>query len=328
MNISVIGAGAWGTALANLLCQNGHAVSLWAHHPELLESMSKTRLNHRYLPGISLHQELRFEPVLELAVESSEVLVIAVPSKAIREVSSRMGDFKGLSISVVKGIEYDSGLSMGGVLKQTMPRARVAVLSGPSLAMEVARQVPGAIVAANQELADAALVQQLFSRPYLRVYTSTDAIGVELGGALKNVIAIGAGVCDGLGFGDNTKATLITRGVVEMRRLGVACGAQAETFSGLGGLGDLIVTCFSKLSRNRGFGEKLGAGNSVPKILAQAVAVAEGYPTSRSAFKLARRVGVETPIMDEVYQMLYEGKPIGQAIQDLMQRDLKSEDAV
>jgi glycerol-3-phosphate dehydrogenase (NAD(P)+) len=215
---------------------------------------------------------------------------------------------------------------MSGILRQTAPKATVAALSGPNLALEVARGMPTASVAASQDEAAAAAVQELFHRPAFRVYTSPDILGVELGGALKNVIAIAAGTADGLGFGDNSKAALITRGIVEMRRLGIACGAAAETFAGLSGLGDLTVTCFSKLSRNRSLGEKLGRGEKLSTILATTATVAEGHPTARSAIYLARKLGVTTPIMDEVYAMLYEEKDVAQALRDLTNRDSKAED--
>ena len=209
---------------------------------------------------------------------------------------------------------------MCGILAETAPKAKCAALSGPTFAIEVARDIPTAIVAASRDAATAAQVQKLFSRPTFRVYTSTDLLGVELGGALKNVIAIAAGTGDGLGFGDNSKAALVTRAIVEMRRLGVACGAQAETFTGLSGLGDLMVTCFSKHSRNRGFGERVGRGEKPADIAASMLAVAEGYPTARSAYQLARKHGVVTPVIDEVYAMLYEGKNVAQAVRDLMSR--------
>jgi glycerol-3-phosphate dehydrogenase (NAD(P)+) len=237
-----------------------------------------------------------------------------------------LGNFGGILISVTKGIEHETGLTMTGVLAQTAPRARLAALSGPSLALEVARGIPTAIVAASDDAAIAAQVQALFHRPTFRVYTSTDIAGVELGGALKNVIAIAAGVCDGLGFGDNSKASLITRGIVEMRRLGVACGAQADTFAGLSGMGDLMVTCFSKLSRNRGFGERVGRGEKPEAVLNSIPSVVEGCPTARSAEALARKRGVSTPIIDEVYAMLYAGKDIKQGVQDLTARSSKAED--
>src|SRR5204863_84798 len=217
-------------------------------------------------------------------------------------------------VSVTKGIEHDTGLTMSGVIEQNAPKAKLAALSGPTLAAEVARNVPTACVAASFDDGVAKLVQQAFHRPTFRVYTSPDL----LGGAHKNVIAIAAGVCDGMGFGDNSKASLMTRGIAEMRRLGIACGAQSETFSGLSGLGDLTVTCFSKLSRNRTFGERLGRGDTPAEILASMVSVAEGVPTARSAHQLARRRDVYTPIIDEVHAMLHEGKPPKQALLDLI----------
>jgi glycerol-3-phosphate dehydrogenase (NAD(P)+) len=215
---------------------------------------------------------------------------------------------------------------MSDILEENAPKARVVAMSGPTLATEVAKGVPTAIVAASRDEGAAQIVQTLFHSPAFRVYTSSDVHGVELGGALKNVIAIGAGVGDGLGFGDNSKAALVTRAIAEMRRLGVACGAQADTFTGLSGLGDLMVTCFSRLSRNRGFGERLGKGEKAEAIVASMTAVAEGYPTARPARELARKHNVETPIMEEVYAMLYEGKDVRQAVQDLTARESKAED--
>ncbi|MBI3416434.1 MAG: NAD(P)-dependent glycerol-3-phosphate dehydrogenase [Verrucomicrobia bacterium] len=326
MNIAVLGTGAWGTALARLLHQNQHAVTLWGHDAKHLADVQAAGCNERYLPGIDLPAALRFEADLQMAIRDQEVVVVAVPSKAFRAVTKSLQEFRGLVVSVTKGIEYETDLTMGVVAQANAPLARVAALSGPSLAMEVAREVPTAVVAASRELATAQQAQQLFHRPAFRVYTSTDMLGVELGGALKNVIAIAAGVGDGLGFGDNAKAALVTRGIVEMRRIGVACGAQAETFSGLSGLGDLTVTCFSRLSRNRGFGEQLGRGRSVSEILAITVTVAEGYPTALSAFQLAARLKVATPIINEVHAMLYSSKNVKEAVRDLTNRDSKAED--
>jgi glycerol-3-phosphate dehydrogenase (NAD(P)+) len=326
MNITVLGAGAWGTALAKLLHESGHTVSLWGHEPECLEEIRRTGRNTTFLPGIDLPREFRCEPDPHRAVEGGEVVVAAVPSKPFRQVTSCLAQFAGTVVTVTKGIEFDTGLTMSGVLEQTAPHARHCALSGPTLAMEVARGVPTAIVAASEQEEVARQVQALFHRPAFRVYTSTDLHGVELGGALKNVIAIAAGVCDGLGFGDNSKAALITRGIAEMRRLGVACGAQAETFSGLSGIGDLIVTCFSKLSRNRGFGERVGRGERAADIQRHMINVAEGVPTAQSAVQLARRIGVGTPIMDEVHAMLYADKDARQALRDLTARTSKAED--
>jgi glycerol-3-phosphate dehydrogenase (NAD(P)+) len=326
VNVAVLGAGAWGTALARLLSQSGLTVTLWGHDFGRLEELRRTRRNDAYLPGIELPQALIIEGDLRRAIQDAEMVIAAVPSKSFRHVTSRMPEYGGIIVSVTKGIEHETGLTMCGVLSQTTPRAKTAALSGPTFALEVARGIPTAIVAASNNAETASAVQELFHRPEFRVYTSQDLLGVELGGALKNVIAIAAGVCDGLGFGDNSKAALITRAMAEVRRLGVACGAQAETFTGLSGLGDLTVTCFSKLSRNRGFGERLGRGEKLADVFASMSSVAEGYPTSCSAYELARKHGISTPVIDEVYRMLYEGKDVVRGVRDLMSRDSKAED--
>src|SRR6266404_5428480 len=326
MKITILGAGAWGTALARLLHQGEKHVTLWGHNPEHLQELQRTGQNERYLPGIQLPPGIRFETDLTRAIAEADSVVVAVPSKAFREVTRLLHQFTGTIISVTKGIEHHTGLTMCGILAENAPQARCAALSGPTFAIEVARGIPTAIVAASHDLATATFAQNLFNRPTFRVYTSTDVLGVELGGALKNVIAIAAGIGDGLGFGDNSKAALVTRAIVEMRRLGVACGAKAETFTGLSGLGDLMVTCFSRLSRNRGFGERVGRGEQPAEIAASMVAVAEGYPTARSAYQLARKYDVVTPVTDEVYAMLYEAKNVAKAVRDLMSRDLKAED--
>lgn len=326
MKITVLGAGAWGTALARMLAQREHEVTLWDFLPETLDQIRQTGRNERFLPGIELPKNLKLQPDAAKAVAGAECVVVAIVSKAFRDVTGCLSGFSGAVVSVTKGIEYETGLTMSGILAANAPRARVAALSGPTFALEVARGIPTAIVAASADLATAGAVQKLFHSSTFRVYTSADLRGVELGGALKNVIAIGAGVGDGLGFGDNTKAALVTRALSEIRRLGVACGAQAETFTGLSGLGDLMVTCFSRLSRNRGFGERLGKGGKVADILEGMTAVAEGHPTARAAHQLAKKLGVSAPIIAEVHAMLYEGKEVRQAVRDLMARDFKPED--
>ncbi len=326
MNITVLGAGAWGTALARMLALRQHEVTLWDYFPETAATINRTHVNERYLPGIRLPESLRGEADAAQAVQPAELVVVASVSKGFRNATQCLGAFRGVVVSVTKGIEFETGKTMTDILTETAPAARIVAMSGPTLAGEVAKGVPTAIVAASADAAAAQTVQELFHGPAFRVYTSNDVHGVELGGALKNVIAIGAGVCDGLGFGDNSKAALVTRAVAEMRRLGVACGAQAETFTGLSGLGDLMVTCFSKLSRNRGFGERLGRGEKAEAIVASMTAVAEGYPNARSARELARRHDVDTPIMAEVYAMCYEGKDARQALQDLTTRESKAED--
>ena len=300
-------------------------MTLWGHDGDHLEEMHRTGTNARYLPGVTIPQEWKFEPDLARAVEGSECVVVAVPSKAVRAIAPALACYKGTLVSVTKGIDYETGLTMSGVWQIAAPQARVAALSGPSLALEVAQGIPAAVVAASREASVAQQVQQLFHSALFRVYTSTDQVGVEMGGALKNVVAIGAGVGDGFAFGDNSKAALLTRGIAEIRRLGVACGAQPETFAGLSGLGDLTVTCFSQLSRNRAFGERLGRGEKLETVLAASPSVAEGYPTARAAYELARRLGVSTPIIDEVHAVLYQGKNVAKALQDLITRESKAE---
>lgn len=326
MKITVLGAGAWGTSLARLLQTSGHAITLWGHDADHLKAMQAEGCNSRYLPGIPLPADWTIDSDLNRAISRAECVIVAVPSKAFREVTRCLSSFDGIVVSVTKGIEHDTGLSMCGVLGTTAKNASLAALSGPTLALEVARDIPTAAVVASGTSAAAQTTQGLFHKPAFRVYTSSDLIGVELGGALKNIIAIAAGMCDGMGFGDNSKAALITRAIVEIRRLGVACGALADTFSGLSGLGDLTVTCFSRLSRNRSLGERLARGETLSEIQASTITVAEGLPTARSAYELARKLHVSTPIIDEVYAMLYEGKNIAKALRDLTHRDSKAED--
>ena len=291
-----------------------------------MAKLTETGRNERYLSGIELPVGIPTEPNLDTAIAGAGCIVLALPSKAFRAVTSRLAKFDGVAVSVTKGIEFDTGLTMGGILGETIPLAKVVALSGPTLADEVCRDMPTAAVAASGSAEAAATVQQIFHRPTFRVYTSEDLIGVELGGALKNVIAIAAGASAGLGFGDNSKAALVTRAIAEIRRLGVACGAKSETFAGLGGLGDLTVTCFSSLSRNYQFGRRIGDGEKLEEILAASVSAVEGFPTARSAWHLAQTQNVDTPIIDEVYAMLYEGKDLRQALLDLTTRVSKAED--
>jgi len=326
LKTAVIGAGAWGTALAKVVHLNGGDVCLWGRDPEALAALGQAGRNERYLPGVDLPADLPTESDLAKAVDGAGCVVLAIPSRAFREVTARLAKFDGVAVSVTKGIEFETGLTMGGILGETMPLAKVAALSGPTLAEEVCRDMPSAAVAASEAAGVAETVQQIFHRPSFRVYTSEDLIGIELGGALKNIIAIAAGASAGLGFGDNSKAALVTRAIAEMRRLGVACGARAETFAGLSGLGDLTVTCFSSLSRNYQFGQRIGRGEKPEAILADSVSVVEGYPTARSAWNLARTRDVSTPIIDEVYAMLHEGKDLRQALHDLTTRSSKAED--
>lgn len=326
MNIALLGTGAWGSALARLLLADGHPLTAWDHDLPNLRRVAATGRNDKYLPGVDLGTGLQVAETPAAAAAGADCVVVAVPSKAFRDVTRVLAGCRSVVVSVTKGIEFETGLTMSAVLHENAPRARVAALSGPTLALEVARGVPTAAVAASEDAGAASLVQRLFHRPAFRIYTGSDLCGVELGGALKNVIAIAAGLCDGLGYGDNSKAALVTRGIAEMRRLGVACGARPETFSGLSGLGDLVVTCFSPLSRNRTLGEHLGRGECLDDLLARSVSVAEGCPTARSAAQLARRHGVETPIIDEVHALLFAGKPLADAVRDLLTRVSKPED--
>lgn len=326
MKVAVLGAGAWGTALATVLHRNGHALTLWTRHSETLAEIQRTRRNEKALPGVELPADWKLEPDLSLATRNQDCIVLAIASRGFREVASHLAAANTILVSVTKGIEYDTGKTMCGILRECAPGAPAVALSGPTFALEVARGVPTAIVAASEDEKARHTVQEIFHQPKFRVYRSADVLGVELGGALKNIIAIAGGVCDGLGFGDNSKAALITRGVAEVRRLGVACGAQAETFAGLSGLGDLMVTCFSRQSRNRALGERIGRGENVEALLSPGEKLAEGVPTTRSAFRLARQIQVETPIIDEVHAVLYEGKEARRAVMDLLGRDTKAED--
>lgn len=325
MKTTVLGAGAWGTALAKVLHENGNAVSIWDIDAGTLEELRRGG-NERYLPGVKLPKDWKAEPDFAKAVGGAECLVLAIPSQAFRQVAAKLQGHPAILVSVTKGIEYETGDTMSRILREHAPANRVAALSGPSFAREVALGIPTTVVCASESDGTARTVQGLFHRPEFRIYRSTDVLGVEYGGALKNIIAIAAGVSDGLGYGDNTKAGLVTRALSEMRRLGVACGAQAETFSGLSGLGDLMLTCFSRQSRNRDLGERLGRGETMAAIQASHPKLAEGYPTARSAHRLAREKNVPTPIIDEVYRLLYEGKEPKQAVRDLISRTFKAED--
>jgi glycerol-3-phosphate dehydrogenase (NAD(P)+) len=325
MRITVLGAGAWGTALAKTLQENGNNVTIWNIHEPVLTELQRGA-NERYLPGVVLPTDWKTEPDFKKAIGGAECVVLAVPSQAFREVAGKLKGHPAIFVSVTKGVEFETGDTMSRILREHVPADRVAVLSGPSFAREVALGIPTTIVCACESDGTAKTVQGLFHRPEFRIYRSTDVLGVEYGGALKNVIAIAAGVGDGLGYGDNTKAGLVTRALSEMRRLGVACGAQPETFAGLSGLGDLMLTCFSKQSRNRDLGDRLGRGENIETIQTSHPKLAEGYPTARSAHRLAKEKNVLTPIIDEVYAMLYERKNPKQAVRDLISRSFKAED--
>ncbi|MDZ7362866.1 MAG: NAD(P)H-dependent glycerol-3-phosphate dehydrogenase [candidate division KSB1 bacterium] len=326
--IGVIGAGSWGTALAKVLCENGHEVTVWARRPELVAELSTQHHSPDYLPGIVLPSKLRFTANLEEATIEAAFLLLATPSHGLRAVTQQVRSLSpsAIVISAVKGIEADTLLRMSQVLATLLGEsAPVVVLSGPSLAIEVAHHIPTAIVAAGKDLAATKAVQEIFMNPYFRVYTHHDVIGVELGGALKNIIALAAGIVDGAGFGDNTKAALMTRGLVEITRLGVKLGADPMTFAGLSGMGDLFVTCMSRKSRNRHVGEQIGRGRKLQDILSEMMMVAEGVRTTQAAYRLAQQHGVEMPITGEVYRVLFENKDAKQAVNALMTREAKQE---
>jgi len=331
VKVSVIGAGAWGTTLAVLLHYNGHSVTLWESDRHYARQIHKTRENKTYLPGIDLPDEINITHDLEEATDDKNLIVLAIPSQFLRDVVKKIqfsSVRNSIFVSVSKGIEIKSTLTMSGMLKDVFAdihTSQISVLSGPSHAEEVSLRIPTAVVAASKDKETAKTVQAAFMTSYFRVYSATDILGVELGGAFKNVIAIGAGIIEGAKFGDNTKAAIMTRGIAEITRLGVAMGARNETFAGLSGMGDLIVTCMSRHSRNRHVGEKIGQGMKLKDILKSMTAYAEGVQTARSARELAMKYKIETPITNEVYKMLFEDKDPIKSTNDLMTRDLKDE---
>lgn len=331
--IGVIGAGSWGTTLADLLAKKRHEVTLWAYEPELVEEMARTRVNTLFLPDVQLCTDLSFTNSLDEVVSGKDLLLFVVPSQVLRPVlTSILAKIPpgALIISASKGIERGSLLLVSQIYEQVLPHdlfRKFAALSGPSFAREVAREMPTAVVAAAADESVAQQVQKTFSTEFFRVYTNNDVTGVELGGAIKNVIAIAAGISDGLGFGSNTRAALITRGLTEISRLGRAMGAQGATFAGLAGMGDLVLTCTGDLSRNRSVGIKIGEGRRLADILAEMRMVAEGVQTTESTYHLAEKLKVTMPIIRSMYQILYEDKPARDAVIELMTRDLKAEDA-
>ncbi|MFH1148722.1 MAG: NAD(P)H-dependent glycerol-3-phosphate dehydrogenase [Pseudomonadota bacterium] len=330
-SVGVIGGGSWGTTLADLLADKGHKVALWVFEKDLAEEMKANRENKTYLPGVKLHSQLDVTCRIEEAARDKEYLVMAAPSHVFRRVVEQVIPLlspETIITTVSKGIENETLLTMTEILEELLPETRhddIVVLSGPSFAREVSQKTPTAVTCASKKEATAERVQYLFATSYFRVYRSTDCIGAELGGALKNVIAIAAGIADGLGFGTNTRAALITRGLAEISRLGMKLGAQPLTFAGLAGMGDLVLTCTGDLSRNRTVGLKLGQGLKLAEILEGMKMVAEGVKTTRSAYFLSRKADVEMPIIEQVYEVLYEKKEPIEAVKELMGRDLKEE---
>jgi len=329
--IAVVGAGSWGTTLANLLAQKGFQVDLWVREKEVFDQITRKRVNEIFLPGVSLDERLRPVQRFEDALDGKKVVVTVAPSHVLREVLAAMKPHLNrevVLVSATKGIENDTLMVMSEVAGEVLGKdyeAGFTCISGPSFAKEVSASLPAAVTVASLDTEKGRMLQSLFSTGSFRVYLSDDLLGVQLGGALKNVIAISAGICDGLAFGYNARAALITRGLAEIARLGVAMGANPLTFSGLAGLGDLVLTCTGDLSRNRSVGVKIGQGKNIDEILGPMKMVAEGVKTCRSAHMLALKRGVDMPITREVYEVLYERKPPKDAVRDLMARDLKEE---
>lgn len=332
VNPAVLGAGSWGTTLALLLADKGYDVKLWEYYPDLAELLVEHRENRRFLPGIPIPTSISVTSNIDEALAGATHVVFVTPSHTVRSVARLVASavtFNGSNviINASKGLEEKTLCRMSEVLNQELPQAasRIVGLLGPSHAEEVSRKMPTSIVAAGPRLSVLEEVQRIFMTEYFRIYTNTDIIGVELGVSLKNTIAIASGICDGLGFGDNTKAALITRGLVEMKRLATRMGAHEETLSGLAGVGDLITTCMSRHSRNRYVGEQIGKGKKLREILQDMVMVAEGVKTTKAAVKLASNVGVELPIAEQVFRVLFNGKNPRKAIRDLMVRKAKKE---
>ena len=329
-NIAVVGDGGWGTTLAIHLSKKNASVQLWGPFSEYLNEMGKTRENQKFLPGIPIPPAVILQPRLDEIIEHNDLIVFAVPSKYLRgvlqDIKKKDIDFsKKIILSVIKGMDTKKLLRISEVIKEELGRVKIAVLSGPNIASEVARGVPSTAVIASKDKMIAQTLQDLFNSETFRIYTNTDVAGTELGGSVKNIIAIACGICDGLGFGTNTKAALLTRGLCEIVGLGKALGAQEKTFFGLSGLGDLVTTCFNPSSRNRSVGEQLGQGRSIQDILSSMSMVAEGVDTVSAVYKLSQKLKVSMPITTEVYQIIYKGKNPSKVVSDLLSRRTKAE---
>ena len=326
--ISIIGAGSWGTALAWLLHNNGHEVRVWSIMEDEIEMLRTKREHEQKLPGVKLPEDMEFTTDLKESLTDRDLVVLAVPSPFTRSTSQKMAPFvkEGqIIVNVAKGIEEATLMPLSDIIEQEIPQANVAVLSGPSHAEEVGKGLPTTCVAGAKTKEPAEYIQNIFMSPVFRVYTSPDLLGIELGAALKNVIALAAGTADGLGYGDNTKAALITRGIAEISRLGIAMGARAETFFGLSGIGDLIVTCASVHSRNRRAGYLMGKGYTMQEAMDEVKMVVEGVYSAKAALALSQKYQVDMPIIVEVNHVLFDGKPAANAVNDLMQRVKKDE---
>lgn len=331
MKAAVVGAGSWGTTLANVLAQNGMKVALWARRPELAEEIRIYRENKTYLPGVEISDSIDVSSDLEKVIYGSDFVVMVVPSHSMSAICRQIGKYikdEAIIISASKGLEIDTLRRMSQILSDELPShfsERIAVLSGPSHAEEVSKKLPTTVVAASTRRHVAEQLQDIFMNAYFRVYTNPDVIGVELGGALKNIIAICSGISDGLGFGDNTRAALMTRGIVEITRLGVKLGANPATFGGLSGIGDLIVTCSSSYSRNRRAGIEIGRGKTVKEVIESTKMVIEGINTTKAAYILANNLNIEMPITEQAYAVLFENKNPLEAVSTLMRRQGKHE---
>ena len=331
LKISVLGAGSWGTALAGLLASKGYDVTIWAYEDDVCRQINENNENLVYLPGIKLSENLKSTNSIDEAIASSRFVLSVVPSHVARGILSKVADFitpDHIFVSATKGIEIDTLMTNSQVVEEVLPplvSERAAYLSGPSFAREVAEQLPTAVTVASKNTDIAIKVQEVFSTPYFRVYSSNDIMGLEVGGSIKNVIALGAGISDGLGFGYNARAALITRGLAEMTRLGLALGANASTFSGLSGMGDLVLTCTGDLSRNRSVGIRIGEGEKIGNILSDMNMVAEGVKTAKAAYLLAGKLGIDMPICESIYKILYEDMEPKEAVSSLMTRELKEE---
>ena len=331
VKIGVVGAGSWGTALANLLGLKGYKIDLWVFEKEVKEQIQAYRENKVFLPGFPLSANIFPSNDISEVVSTKDIVLLVVPSHVMRETVQQIRGHVSPStiiVSASKGIENKTHLTMSGVLKETLPEIpenSFAVLSGPSFAQEVAKKFPTVIAVASEDQKVSGFVQHIFAAPYFRVYTNNDMIGLELGGAVKNVIAIATGIIDGLRLGLNTRAALITRGLTEIRRLGLKLGANPRTFAGIAGVGDLVLTCTGDISRNHTVGKKIGEGMKVKEILSEMRMVAEGVKTAKSVYNLSRRLDIEMPISHEVYHILYDDVSPKEAVQRLMTRDLKNE---
>lgn len=328
MNVGIIGAGSWGIALAKLLSNNGSNVTVWSILPDEIEMLKEKKEHVSKLPGVILPDSIQFTTDLEGTVKNNEVLVMAVPSTFVRGTAKKMAGFVKdgqIIVNVAKGIEEDTLMTLSEIIEEEVPNAKVAVMCGPTHAEEVGRGIPTSIVVGAKEKETADILQDLFMNEAFRVYTSPDVLGMEIGSSLKNVVALAAGIADGLGYGDNTKAALITRGIAEITRLGVKMGGSAETFAGLTGIGDLIVTCASMHSRNRRAGILIGQGKTMQEAMDEVKMVVEGVYSAKAAMQLSKKYEVELPIIEQVNSVLFENKPASEAVRDLMVRDKKVE---